>query len=98
MSVLDGFFTTWRNARQTFGQGAPGPGIKFDKSAQLTSLCSGLNTSSPGATWSGAAATNYGKANTDHQQVFEKPATLDRKIALHVDQSAQARRRRSAQP
>ena len=89
MSVLDGFYTTWRNARQTFGQGHPQPGADFDSSPQLTSLGSGLTAAAPGSTWSGAAATNYGKANTDHQQVFDNLALLDRKIAEHIDQSAQ---------
>lgn len=89
MSVLDGFYATWRNARQTFGQGPPQPGADFDSSPQLTSLGSGLSAAAPGSTWSGAAATNYGNANTDHQQVFDKLAVLDESIAQHVDQSAQ---------
>lgn len=89
MSALDGFYTTWDNARQTFGQGTPAPGTNFDKSPQLTTLGAGLAAAAPGSTWSGAAATNYDKANTDHQAVFTKLAELDRKIAHQVDQSAQ---------
>ncbi|KUI36784.1 EspA/EspE family type VII secretion system effector [Mycobacterium sp. GA-2829] len=89
MSALDGFYTTWNNARQTFGQGTPQSGSDFDKSPQLTTLGSGLDAAAPGSQWSGAAATNYGKANTDHQVVFTKLAELDRKIAQQVDQSAQ---------
>ncbi|MGE2717594.1 EspA/EspE family type VII secretion system effector [Mycolicibacterium litorale] len=89
MSALDGFYTTWDNARQTFGQGTPQSGTDFDKSPQLTNLGSGLDAAAPGSKWSGAAATNYDKANADHQKVFTQLAELDRKIAQQVDQSAQ---------
>ncbi|WP_307789380.1 TPR repeat region-containing protein [Mycolicibacterium baixiangningiae] len=89
MSALHGFYTTWDNARQTFGQGAPQPGADFDKSPQLANLGSGVTAAAPGSTWSGAAATNYDKANTDHQKVFTQLAELDRKIAQQVDQSGQ---------
>lgn len=89
MSALDGFYTTWADARQTFGQGTPQPGTDFDKSPQLTTLGAGLDAAAPGSKWSGAAATNYGTANTDHQKVFTQLAELDRKIAQQVDQSAQ---------
>jgi hypothetical protein len=89
VSALDGFYTTWDNARQTFGQGAPQPGADFDKSPQLTNLGSGVTAAAPGSKWSGAAATNYDKANADHQAVFGKLAELDKKIAQQVDQSAQ---------
>ncbi|WP_157531069.1 EspA/EspE family type VII secretion system effector [Mycobacterium sp. IS-1496] len=89
MSALDGFYTTWDNARQTFGQGTPQPGTDFDESPQLTELGSGVTAAAPGSTWSGAAATNYDKANTDHQAVFTRLAELDRRIAQQVDQSAQ---------
>ncbi|OBB54557.1 MULTISPECIES: EspA/EspE family type VII secretion system effector [Mycolicibacterium] len=89
VSALDGFYTTWDNARQTFGQGTPQPGADFDKSPQLTDLGSGVTAAAPGSKWSGAAATNYDKANTDHQTVFTRLAELDRRIAQQVDQSAQ---------
>ncbi|WP_193046661.1 TPR repeat region-containing protein [Mycolicibacterium baixiangningiae] len=89
MSALDGFYTTWDNARETFGQGTPQSGTDFDKSPQLTNLGSGVTAAAPGSTWSGAAAANYDKANTDHQKVFTQLAELDRKIAQQVDQSAQ---------
>ncbi|KUI33104.1 hypothetical protein AU196_12435 [Mycobacterium sp. IS-1742] len=89
MSALDGFYTTWDNARQTFGEGTPQPGTDFDSSPQLTDLGSGVTAAAPGSTWSGAAATHYDKANTDHQAVFTRLAELDRRIAQQVDQSAQ---------
>ncbi|OBB60310.1 hypothetical protein A5757_09420 [Mycobacterium sp. 852013-51886_SCH5428379] len=89
MSVIDGFYATWNNARETFGQGAPQTGADFDNSAQLRNLGSGLDDAKPGEKWSGAAASGYEKANTDHQQVFTRLAELDRKLAQQVDRSAQ---------
>lgn len=89
VSALDGFYTTWDNARQTFGEGTPQTGTDFDKSPQLTNLGAGVTAAAPGSAWSGAAATNYDKANTDHQTAFTRLAELDRKIARQVDQSAQ---------
>ncbi|WP_167759382.1 EspA/EspE family type VII secretion system effector [Mycobacterium sp. PS03-16] len=89
MSAIDGFNANWNNARETFGQGNPQPGTDFDNSSRLTGLGSGLSDAAPGSKWSGAAAANYDKANTDHQAVFTQLAVLDRKIAAQVDQSAQ---------
>lgn len=48
-----------------------------------------MTAAAPGSKWAGAAATNYGKANTDHRAVFARLAEVDRKIAQQVDQSAQ---------
>lgn len=89
MSAVDGFYTTWNNARETFGQGSPQPGTDFDNSSQLSGLGSGLSAAAPGSKWSGAAATNYDKANTDHQAVFNRLAQLDKRIAEQVDASAE---------
>ncbi len=89
MSALDGFFATWSNARETFGQGNPQPGEVFDNSAQLRDLGATVDSAAPGSGWSGSAATNYGRANAEHQQVFGRLADLDKRIARHVDQSAQ---------
>jgi uncharacterized protein YukE len=87
--VLDGFYTAWNNARETFGHGSPQPGADFDRSPQLSSLGSDVSKAAPGEKWSGTAAANYDKANSDHQQVFGKLADLDKRIAQAVDQSAQ---------
>ncbi|MBO0680714.1 hypothetical protein JRC04_24885 [Mycolicibacterium sp. S2-37] len=89
MSAIDGFYATWNDARETFGQGAPQTGADFDNSAQLRNLGSGLDDAKPGEKWSGAAASGYEKANNDHQQVFTRLAELDRKLAQQVDRSAQ---------
>lgn len=89
MSALNGFYSTWADARETFGQGAPQTGSDFDNSAQLRTLGTGLDDAKPGEHWSGAAASGYDKANTDHQRVFTTLAELDRKLAQQVDRSAQ---------
>ncbi|TFV59493.1 hypothetical protein E4P42_08815 [Mycobacterium sp. PS03-16] len=89
MSAVGGFYANWNNARQTFGQGSPQSGADFDNSSQLTGLGTGLSSAAPGSKWSGAAASNYDKANTDHQAVFTQLAQLDQKIAQQVDNSAQ---------
>lgn len=89
MSVLDGFYTTWNNARETFGQGTPQPGTDFDNSSKLRDLGSNVDNAKPGSWWSGSAASGYEKANDDHKQVFGKLAELDQKLAEKVNQSAQ---------
>lgn len=89
MSVLDGFYATWNDARQTFGHGTPQPGARFDNSAQLQTLGTGLDNAKPADKWSGTAASNYDKAHTEHQKVFRKLAELDQKLAQQVDRSAQ---------
>jgi uncharacterized protein YukE len=90
MSVLDGFYTTWNNARETFGQGTPQPGTDFDNSSQLRDLGTNVDSAKPGSWWSGSAASGYEKANDDHKQVFGKLAELDQKLAEQVNRSAQA--------
>ncbi|WP_102144075.1 EspA/EspE family type VII secretion system effector [Mycobacterium hubeiense] len=89
MSVLGAFYTTWDNARQTYGQGTPETGEKFDNSSKLRQLESGLEAAAPGSRWSGSAATNYDAANTEHRRVIGELATLDQKLKTQVDQSAE---------
>jgi len=38
LGVLDGFESTWSNARSTFGQGTPQEGAQFDNSGQLRQM------------------------------------------------------------
>ncbi|WP_422744244.1 EspA/EspE family type VII secretion system effector [Mycobacterium sp. WMMD1722] len=89
MSALDGFYSTWADAKETFGQGTPQTGAEFDHSAQLRTLGTGLDDAKPGEQWSGSAASGYDKANSDHQRVFTTLADLDRRLAQQVDRSAQ---------
>lgn len=88
MGVLDGFFSTWSNARATFGEGTPPGGAQFDGSATLDQLKSNLDSAAPGSRWSGTAATAYGAANSEHQRVLGELGGLDKRLAAHVDESA----------
>jgi hypothetical protein len=89
VSVLDGFYSTWDNARHTFGQGTPQGGAQYDKSGPLRQMGSDLANAAPGSKWSGAAAANYDAANTEHRRVIGQLAGLDQRLSQHVDQSAQ---------
>ena len=70
MSVLDAFLSTWSNARQTFGEGTPQPGVQYDNSGKLRQLESNLASAAPGSRWTGTAATRYDAANTAHRRVL----------------------------
>ena len=87
--MVDGFLTTWSNARQTFGEGRPQTGDQYDKSATFNQLQSTVQTAAPGSKWSGGAANAYDAANTEHGQVLGKLAGLDQRLAAHVNQSAE---------
>lgn len=88
MGVLDGFFSTWSNAKATFGEGTPQGGAQFDGSGTLNQLKSNLDSAAPGSKWTGTAATAYGTANTEHQRVIGELGGLDKRLAAHVDESA----------
>ncbi|MGH3643120.1 MAG: EspA/EspE family type VII secretion system effector, partial [Mycobacterium sp.] len=89
MGVLDGFISTWSNARSTFGQGTPPAGEQYDKSGPLRGLQANVQSAAPGPHWSGTAAAAYDTANNDHQEVIGKLANLDQRLAAQVNQSAQ---------
>lgn len=89
MSVLDGFLTTWSNARATFGEGTPQGGARFDASAALNGMHDTLGSAAPGSRWTGSAATAYDAANTEHRRVVGELGGLDKRLAAHVDQSAE---------
>jgi EspA/EspE family len=57
VGVLDGFFSTWSNAKATFGEGTPQGGAQFDGSGALNQLKSNLDSAAPGSRWTGTAAT-----------------------------------------
>jgi hypothetical protein len=88
VGVLDGFFSTWSNAKATFGEGTPQGGAQFDGSGTLNQLKSNLDSAAPGSRWTGTAATAYGTANTEHQRVIGELGGLDKRLAAHVDGSA----------
>lgn len=88
MGALEGFLSTWDKARQTFGAGVPQTGEQFDQSAQLQQLQSTVQTAAPGSAWSGTAANAYGEVNKEHARVLGELAVLDRRLANHVNESA----------
>ncbi|MDT5112087.1 MAG: hypothetical protein QOE20_3977 [Mycobacterium sp.] len=88
MGVLDGFLSTWSNAKATFGEGAPQGGAQFDASGPLNQLKSDLDSAAPGSRWTGTAAAAYGAANSEHQRVIGELGGLDKRLAVHVDESA----------
>ncbi|MGB0438016.1 MAG: EspA/EspE family type VII secretion system effector [Mycobacterium sp.] len=88
MGPLQGFLTTWSQARQTFGQGVPAGGSHLDGSANLRKLQADVESAAPGRHWRGGAATAYAAANTAHAQVFGKLADLDVRLAAEIDKSA----------
>jgi hypothetical protein len=89
VSVLDGFFSTWSNAKATFGEGTPQTGEQFDGSAALGQAQSTLDSAAPGSWWTGSASTAYGAANTNHQRVIGEIGALDKTLAAQVNKSAE---------
>jgi hypothetical protein len=60
VSVINGFLSTWSNARQTFGEGTPQTGAEYDKSSDLRQAQSTVESAAPGSRWTGGAANAYG--------------------------------------
>lgn len=89
MGVLDGFLSTWSKARETFGQGTPPDGAKYDESEPLRRLQANVQSAAPGPHWSGTAATAYNTVNDDHREAIGKLAGLDQRLAAQVNQSTQ---------
>ena len=89
MNVLDGFTSTWSNARETFGQGVPATGDRFDQSGPLREMQSTVASAAPGARWTGVGATAYRAANAEHEKVFGQLAELDRQLSDHVTASSE---------
>jgi len=89
VGVLDGFISTWSNARETFGQGVPATGEQFDKSGPLTTMQSNVESAAPGSRWTGAGASAYQTANADHGKVFAQLAALDKQLSSHVTASSE---------
>jgi hypothetical protein len=89
VSVLNGFLSTWSNARQTFGEGTPQSGAPYDASGTFTQLQSTVQTAAPGSKWTGAAANAYGAANSEHGRLIGQLAGLDERLSAHVDRSAE---------
>ncbi len=88
MSVLEGFLSTWADARATFGQGAPQTGEPFKTDGPLSRVQSHLAAATPGSSWSGTASTAYDAANTKHRLKVAEFAALDRRMGEQIDRAA----------
>jgi hypothetical protein len=64
-------------------------GERFDDSSQLLQLQESVRSASPAAQWSGGAADAYDARNGDHARIIGQLARLDRRLGLHVTDSAQ---------
>ncbi len=56
MSALDGFYATWNDARNTFGEGTPQGGSQIDASPTFSKLGEDVQAAAPGDTWTGAGS------------------------------------------
>ncbi|MEE6168778.1 MULTISPECIES: TPR repeat region-containing protein [unclassified Mycolicibacterium] len=88
MGLLDAFNETWSQARETFGQGTPEDGSKFDGSSRLLQMKSSVEAAAPDSRWQGTASDAYAAANKEHAQVYGKLADLDRRMATEVTNAA----------
>ncbi|WP_211296071.1 EspA/EspE family type VII secretion system effector [Mycobacterium aquaticum] len=88
MGLLDAFNQTWSQARETFGQGTPEDGSKFDGSSRLLQMKSSVEAAAPDSRWQGTASDAYAAANKEHAQVYGKLADLDKRMAAEVTNAA----------
>jgi hypothetical protein len=88
VGLLDAFDGTWSQARETFGQGTPEDGAKFDGSSRLLQMKSSVEAAAPDSRWQGSASEAYAAANKGHAQVYGKLADLDRRMAAEVTNAA----------
>ena len=87
VSALDGFYTTWNNARNTFGEGTPQAGSQIDASATLDQLGTDVKSAKPGGGWTGSGSDAYDTSNTRHGAKLTKLADLDRRLAAQMDRA-----------
>lgn len=88
VSALDGFYSTWNKARETFGVGVPTDGSQHDGSSQLLKLKGMVESAAPDDRWQGTASQAYAAANKKHAEVYQKLADLDQKMATEVTNAA----------
>ena len=96
--MLNAFLSTWSNARQTYGEGAPQTGAQYDGSSTLNQLQSTVQTAAPGAKWTGSAANAYGAANTEHGRVLGQLARTGSAPERSRRPVSRGRRRWTARP
>ena len=88
MSPLDAFYSAWSQARETFGQGAPQDGTRFDGSSQLLRFQERVRATAPDDRWQGPASSSYATKNQDHAAVYGSLAGLDKRMAAEVTNAA----------
>jgi uncharacterized protein YukE len=89
LEALDGFESTWSNARSTFGQGTPQEGAQFDNSGQLRQMQSTVESAKPGERWTGSGSDTYATRNEKQGRVLGQLADLDQRLRTEIDRSAQ---------
>lgn len=89
MSALDGFYSTWSKAKDTFGVGTPTDGSQYNgSSSQLLKMKSSIESAQPDDRWQGTGSQAYAAVNKQHAGVYEKLADLDKKMAAEVTNAA----------
>ncbi|SER14845.1 hypothetical protein SAMN04488583_4476 [Mycobacterium sp. 88mf] len=89
MGALDGFYSTWSKAKDTFGAGTPTDGSQYNgSSSQLLKMKSSIESASKHDGWQGTGADAYAAANKEHAGVYEKLADLDKQMAAEVTNAA----------
>lgn len=89
MSALDGFYSTWSKAKDTFGVGTPTDGSQYNgSSSQLLKMKSSIESAQPDDRWQGSGSQAYAAVNKQHAGVYEKLADLDKKMAAEVTNAA----------
>jgi hypothetical protein len=88
VGALDAFYSTWSDARATFGQGTPQDGTKLDNSSRLMQMKAGVEAAAPDGRWQGPASEAYAAKNKEHAGVYGKLAELDTKMAAEVSNAA----------
>ncbi|WP_254427485.1 EspA/EspE family type VII secretion system effector [Mycolicibacterium fortuitum] len=85
---MDGFYSTWAQARQTFGVGTPQDGSEFGDGSRLRQMQSSIESAKPDSRWQGSAADAYTAKNQQHAAVYGKLADLDQRMAAEVSRAA----------
>ncbi|OCB13220.1 hypothetical protein A5717_15040 [Mycolicibacterium porcinum] len=90
MGALDGFYSTWNKARETFGVGTPTDGSQYNgSSSKLTQMKSTIESAAKHDGWQGTGAEAYAAANKEHAGVYEKLADLDKRISNEVTNASE---------
>ena len=88
MSALDALYSAWENARETFGQGTPQDGSRFDGSSQLSKFQQEVGAAAPDERWQGPASSAYATKNKDHAATYGALAALDKRMSAEVTNAA----------